>query len=467
MDKTMHLPRIMLAATKSGSGKTFLTCGLLRLLQTQGKKVQAFKCGPDYIDPMFHERVLQLPSRNLDTYFTGRDRTQLIFQAAAKKSDISVIEGVMGYFDGIGLQDDTASSYELACVTQTPVILVVDAAGMGRSVIPLLKGFMTYGEEHLIRGVILNRISPQLYPRMKQAIEAELPVQVVGYVPKCPEAVWQSRHLGLLLPDEVRDLQAQIDALAGILRESIDLQCLLGLAESAPDPETPDAPEVEPLQGVSAMENRRPVRIAVARDAAFCFYYADNLELLEQNGAELVFFSPLADSNLPAADGMLLGGGYPELYGEVLEKNASMRRQIRQAADSGMPILAECGGFMYLQEKMTDMSGMTWEMCGALHGESTPTKHLVRFGYLELEKTGLRGHEFHYFDSTDNGAADCAVKPGSGRRWNCMVREKGIFAGYPHFYYASDPGFVRDFIRQCADYADTSSEGKKCNRNGQ
>jgi len=460
MSRKIHTPRVMIAAPKSGSGKTFLTCGLLRMLQQDKLQVSSFKCGPDYIDPMFHRRVLGMPSKNLDTYFTNENLTRYLFAESAENSDISVMEGVMGYFDGMSLQEWTASSYDLAKTTQTPVILVVDAGGMSRSVIPLIRGFLEYGEQHLIQGVILNRVSPMLYPSLREKIEEELPVQVLGYLPKCPDYVWKSRHLGLFLPEEVSCLQEQIDGLAAIMRETVDLQKIRTMAENALDLEIeePDLPE----EVIRKKQTGEKIRIGVARDEAFCFYYEDNLRLLEKMGAEIIPFSPLKDSALPAVDGLLFGGGYPELYGKQLADNVCMRAAVKEAAGAGMPILGECGGFMYLQEQMTDLEGRKYPMAGALGGETYPAGKLVRFGYLELqENMGLqenmelqekkiKGHEFHYFESTECGSSCHAVKPQNGKTWNCMVREKGIFAGFPHLYYYSNPEFVRTYLEKCA-----------------
>lgn len=448
MSRILHAPRVMIAAPKSGSGKTFITCGLLRLLQQDNRRVTSFKCGPDYIDPMFHKRVLGTPSKNLDTYFAGEELVRYLFAESAAGSDISVMEGVMGYFDGMSLQEWTASSYDLACKTKTPVILVLDAGGMSRSVIPQIKGFLEYGEQQLIRGVILNRVSPSLYPSLSNMIEQELQIRVIGYLPKCPDYVWKSRHLGLFLPEEVSCLQEQIDGLAGIMRETVDLDKIMDLAEQAPDLEIrePELPE-------AVRRKERPeekIRIGVARDEAFCFYYEDNLRLLEKLGAELVFFSPLRDRSLPEVHGLLLGGGYPELYGKELSENREMLSAVRKAVQTGMPVLAECGGFMYLQEKMTDLDGNSWLLTGALEGETYPAGKLMRFGYLELQEQKIKGHEFHYFESTSCGSSSHAVKPQSGKTWECMKEAYQVTAGFPHLYYYSNPEFVRAYLEKCA-----------------
>ena len=470
----LPIPRFMIAAPASGSGKTLITCGLLRLLQRRNLRPAAFKCGPDYIDPMFHRQVLGIPSRNLDTFFSPADspvsgntvRETMVRAVADSKSGISVIEGVMGYFDGTGASGTEASSCNLARQTDTPVILAVSAKGMGRSIVPLLKGFAEYERENgRIRGVILNRVTSGSFAAMKKWIEEDTSLKVVGYVPQDDSLRWESRHLGLIQPSETAGLQEQIDHLADVLTETVDLDALLEIARSAPP--------MDSCENVKqyASDPSSP-RIAVARDEAFNFYYEDNLEMLQECGARLVFFSPVHDRELPGADGLLIGGGYPELYARDLSENEAMRESIRARAAEGMPILAECGGFMYLQQAMElpgkkDASKETFPMCGVLPGTCRKTDKLVRFGYIELEKNVteagtagylqsgrcIRGHEFHYFDSTDNGEACTAWKPGRQRSWNCMVVRENIMAGFPHLYYRSDPAFAGMFVERCRQFA--------------
>ena len=475
-------PRVMIAAPSSGSGKTLVTCGILRLLQRKDLHPAAFKCGPDYIDPMFHRQVLGVPSRNLDTFFTGGSKNAkqpqrclsiLNAKQPQRSFSISVIEGVMGYYDGTGASGMLASSFDLAQQTQTPVILVVNARGMSRSVVPLLKGFKEYEKTAInaldepretyapqIKGVIMNRISKGMYPRMKKWIEEDTGLKVLGFVPQEDGFAWESRHLGLLAPGEIEDLNRRIDHLADILEETIDLEALTALAQSAPL--IPAAPEAKTEHATLKPSNRESApRIAVARDEAFSFYYEDNLDLLRECGAELVFFSPLHDKILPEAEGLLLGGGYPELYAKALSENEEMKAQISARAADGMPVLAECGGFMYLQEFLEAEDGNLYRMCGVLPGTCRKTPRAVRFGYVELTNKGtggegylqeghrIRGHEFHYYDSTDNGDACLAAKPDGQRSWDCMVVKGNIMAGFPHLYYPSDPAFAENFVRAC------------------
>lgn len=306
----MKAARILLAAGASGSGKTLITCGLLQALVNRGLKTASFKCGPDYIDPMFHSRVIGAKSRNLDTFFTDSETTKYLFCENAVDCDISVMEGVMGFYDGVAGTTTKASAYDLASVTDTPVILIVNSRGMSVSLAAYVKGFMEYRKDSHIQGVIFNQMSPMLYPRMKELLEKELNIKVLGYVPKMDDCVIESRHLGLVLPDEIPELKENLHRLAEVLEKTLDIDAILQLAESARE--------------LSAKEPRidfclkHPLRIGVADDEAFCFFYEDNFRLLRKMGAELVHFSPIRDKKLPAGlDGLLLYGGYPEL----MEKN--------------------------------------------------------------------------------------------------------------------------------------------------
>ena len=451
----MKLPRVLFGAASSGSGKTLLTCGILRALMDRGYTVSSFKCGPDYIDPMFHTRVIGARSRNLDTFFTGEKLTRYLLAENSRDADIAVMEGVMGYYDGVGGTTPGASSYELARVTGTPVVLIVNGKGMSLSLAALVKGFTSFRPDSGIRGVIFNQVSPKIYEELKAVVEAECGVQVLGYVPNLKDYAIESRHLGLVTPDEVGGLQEKLSGLAKILEKSLDFEALISLAEQAPElsASEPKLPRLE-----------EPVRIGVARDAAFCFYYEDNLELLRKMGAELVEFSTLKDAALPEKlDGLILGGGYPELFASRLEQNTAMREQIGRALEGGMPCAAECGGFLYLQNEMEDMRRFPHEMVGFLPGKGYHTGHLSRFGYVELTSrretvfgpagTKLKGHEFHYFDSTDCGDAFTAEKPVRHAVWECVQGGENLAAGFPHFYYYSNPEAAYHFLKRGSEYA--------------
>ena len=460
----MKINRFMIAAPKSGSGKTMITCALLQLLKDSGKNVSSYKCGPDYIDPMFHQKVLGVPSKNLDTFFTDEKTTVQLFLDKRADGDFAVLEGVMGLYDGLGGIYEQGSSYHLAKVTQTPIILVVDAKGMGKSVLALIAGFLQYDTQHLIKGVLLNRMSKGYYDIIKPLIEKELSVKVVGYFPEQKDIRLESRHLGLVMPDELADIKEQLDELAGRLKKTIDLDMLLDIAVEAE--EITKTTNTEQMQ-IQNQNNK--VNIAVAMDEAFCFYYEDNLRLLEKCGAKLQYFSPLHDTKLPDnCDALLLGGGYPELYAKELSENLSMRNSIKTAFKTGLPTVAECGGFMYLHtyihnicEEDADAQNYVFGMTRALDSECHFKGKLVRFGYIELaEKHNnflpsnekIKAHEFHYYDSTDNGADCIATKPATGRSYDCVISHDNYWLGFPHLYYPSNPHFAESLVRKAYEY---------------
>lgn len=445
----MHIPRLMLCGVQSGSGKTTVTCGLLQALVNRGLRTAAFKCGPDYIDPMFHATVIGAKTGNLDAFFTPPETLRFLLAREAAGMDISVLEGVMGYYDGIAATS-RASSYEVAVRTGTSAVLVVPAKGMGVSVAALVGGYCGFQPDSNIRGVILNRVAPGLYEELKEQIESRCSVRVYGYVPELKDLTVESRHLGLSLPGEVDRLREKLNRLAARLEETVDVDGLLRLAEEAADL-TGQGPE---------LRKGEPVRLGIARDAAFCFYYRENLELLEELGAELVPFSPLEDRRLPEGiSGLLLGGGYPELHCEELLRNDTLRDEIRARIAAGLPTIAECGGFLYLQEILEDMEGRAHPMAGVIPGKGWYTGRLRRFGYVTLRAqadslygpagTELRGHEFHYFDTEDPGEDFRAVKPVRGTQWPCIHSRGNLLCGFPHVYLYSNPACGARFLDVC------------------
>lgn len=444
----MRYPRLVIAAPKSGSGKTMFTMGLLRALQKKNRKPCSFKCGPDFIDPMYHSSVLEIPSKNLDTFFTDEETTRRLFAYAAKNGDISIIEGVMGYFDGASMATTQASTYDVARTLQADTVLIVDAKGMGRSVLALLKGFLEFHQPNQIKGVVFNRISAMTYEKIKPMVEEELHVRVYGFLPQMDAAAVESRHLGLQMPGELADFRKRLELLSDQILESVDVDGLLALAQAAP--ELP-YPEYDFAKLLGLPQTDRPTTIAVARDEAFCFLYEDNLNVLRALGAELIFFSPLHDEKLPVqADVLLLPGGYPENYAKQLSENVSMRESILHFAQAGGKVMAECGGFLYLMKTLKLSDDSTYPMVGLIDAEGFWTGRLGRFGYIELEGDDaeplIRGHEFHYFDTTDNGSACIAKKPYQDRSWECMHRSQNLLAGFPHLYYPSNPDMIRKFL---------------------
>lgn len=456
----MQIPRILLTAGASGSGKTLLTCGILKALTNRGLKPASFKCGPDYIDPMFHSRVIGTKSRNLDTFFTGESVTRHLLTENSKDCDIAVMEGVMGYYDGVGGTTTRASAYDLASVTKTPVLLIVNSKGMSVSLAAYIKGFLEYRRDSHIEGVIFNQMSPMLYPRMKKLVEEETGVRVFGYVPRVDDCIIESRHLGLILPDEIPQLRHKLDRLAEILEKSLDMEAILELARSAESLEQENICTQNPA---FSFQLPSPVRLAVARDEAFCFIYEDNLRLLEKMGAEIIQFSPLHDKHLPEnIQGVLLFGGYPELNGEVLESNFVLKEELSNALKKGLPCIAECGGFMYLHEFMEDMDGALRKGLGIIPGKVFRTPRLQRFGYITLQQKEavweekelgeISAHEFHYFDSESCGESFFAKKPESSRGWACIHGTESLCAGFPHIHYYGSPAFARAFLKKCAAY---------------
>ncbi len=460
----------LITAPASGSGKTMVVCGLLRLFQRRGKRPWAFKCGPDYIDGLFHQQVLQAEGGNLDGFFETPEHMRGKYRRAAREQ-LVIVEGAMGYFDGLGGIESRASAWETAEWLGLPSILVVDGRGASGSLAALVHGFLSYraekGGTNRIAAVILNRMSPMLYPRIKELLERETGVAVAGFVP--PLDFWkvESRHLGLVLPGELPGLREQVERLADCMEQTIDWRLLLRLAERAACPEDTERREADALSPRPGL----PFRLGIARDEAFCFYYRDNLELLEELGAELVEFSPLRDQRLPERlAGLLLGGGYPENHGAALSANQELRREISQAARGGMPVLAECGGYLYLLEELEGADGDVYPMAGVLKGRGVRRGRTGRFGYLTLRpeedtlclKRGeeIRGHEFHYWDSTgyEDPCRMTACKPVGMRSWPCMRTSGRVTAGFPHLYYPSCPAFARRFADACRDYAE---EGRK------
>ncbi|MEG0566732.1 MAG: cobyrinate a,c-diamide synthase, partial [Hungatella sp.] len=331
-----------------------ITCGFLEVLKRKGIHPVSFKCGPDYIDPMFHKYVLGIPGGNLDRFFLEEEpvRKELLEMTESSEGDLAVIEGVMGYYDGVGGISTKASSYDIARITRTPTILVLDCKGASVSLSAMIRGFLEYKKDSEIRGVILNRMSPVLYERIAPIIEADIGIPIFGYLPESSAFKLESRHLGLFLPSEIEKLREIISNLADQMEQSVDLTGLIKLAEEAEPVEAGDDLKQQTRRAEQTGIEKK-VRIGVARDEAFCFYYQENLKLMEQMGAELVFFSPIHDEKLPEQlNGLLLGGGYPENYAAELAQNDSMLCSMRNACEAKMPLLAECGGFLYLHRSL-------------------------------------------------------------------------------------------------------------------
>lgn len=431
--------QFLLAAPRSGSGKTTMTCALLMALKRRGCAPCAFKSGPDYIDPMFHRAVLGVESRSLDLFFSAPETVRTLYAKGAAGHGAAVCEGAMGFYDGLGGVSDRASAWHLADTLGLPVLLVVEPKGQSLTLAAELKGLVNFRTPSHIAGILLNNCTARMHALLAPMLEKETGLPVLGFLPKLPEAVIGSRHLGLYTAAEVENLQQKLALLADAAEEHIDWPRLLALCEKEP-PALPVQPETPPAR----------VRIAVAQDEAFCFTYAETLEAFRDAGAEVVFFSPLRDTALPEnIGGLYLPGGYPELHARELSENTSLLREIKRKIESGLPTAAECGGFLYLGQSLTDAEGQSWPMAGVLPGEAKDSGRLVRFGYAALSADSdsmlFRAgesfpiHEFHHWDSTANGTALAAKKPVGGAAWRCGFVDEHFYAGFPHLYWAGTP----------------------------
>ena len=431
--------QFLLAAPRSGSGKTTMTCALLMALKRRGCAPCAFKSGPDYIDPMFHRAVLGVESRNLDLFFSAPETVRTLYAKGAAGHGAAVCEGAMGFYDGLGGVSDRASAWHLADTLDLPVLLVVEPKGQSLTLAAELSGLKSFRTPSHIAGILLNNCTARMHALLAPMLEKETGLPVLGFLPKLPEAVIGSRHLGLYTAAEVENLQQKLALLADAAEEHIDWPRLLALCEKEP-PALPARAETPPAR----------VRIAVAQDEAFCFTYAETLEAFRDAGAEVVFFSPLRDTALPEnIGGLYLPGGYPELHARELSENTSLLREIKRKIEFGLPTAAECGGFLYLGQSLTDAEGQSWPMVGVLPGEAKDAGRLVRFGYAALSADSdsmlFRAgesfpiHEFHHWDSTANGAALAAKKPVGGAEWRCGFIDEHFYAGFPHLYWAGTP----------------------------
>lgn len=455
MKKSKTAPRVLIGGTGSDCGKTTVVCGLLRALKNEYENVSAFKCGPDYIDPMFHSKILGAKSRNLDLYLCGEEAVKYLLAKSGPEDGISVIEGVMGIYDGFGFDNDEYSANHIARVTGTPEILIVNVRGKSASLLAEISGYLSYYKNN-IRGVILNRCSKGMYPVYKKSIEDNLNIKVYGYMPQVEGASIESRHLGLVTADEITNIKEKIEMLGQAAAEGLDVEGIIELAKEA------EVIKYQDMAG-SDITDGKPVKIGIAMDKAFCFYYQDNLDYLKELGAELVYFSPMEDREIPEGlSGLVFGGGYPEVYGKILEDNESMRQSVLKACQYGMPVYGECGGFMYLGNSIETEDG-TYRMVGALKGNCQMTKGLVRFGYKNLtanvdniiakEGQSIRCHEFHYSDSDVVGNTFTAVNR-RGKDFLAVDREENTLAGYPHLHFFGNLDFAENLVRSCMEFRD-------------
>lgn len=448
---------IVIAGTNSGVGKTTVSIGIMGALAKRGLKVQPFKCGPDYIDPSYHTLVTGEYSRNLDTWMLGKESVLELYRRAVDGKDIAVIEGVMGLYDGRYATADDGSTAELAKITGAPVILMIDSRKGARSVAAMAAGYKDFDPELNMAGVILNGIGSDYHLKLcKEAIEYYVGIPVAGYLPRRDDLVLPERHLGLIPAAEDPVQQEFFDRLISQIEETIDISRLIELADKAKTPQFKQ--RLFPAKKIVS-----EVRIGVARDKAFSFYYKDNLDLLEAWGAETVEFSPTEDTSLPEnISGLYFGGGFPELYAEQLAANAGLHAEIKEAYEAGMPILAECGGYLYLGEKLSNFENEEFGMVGIIPVTAQIKSPRLNLGYRTvtaladnpLLKKGdtVRGHEFHW--STLTGAdilsSAWSIKEKNGLKEGFI--NKNLLAAYIHIHFGSDPKLAPNFIESCRKF---------------
>lgn len=436
--------RVLISGTHSGCGKTTVTCGLLSALKDRGVSPVSFKCGPDYIDPMFHRRTLGVPSHNLDLFFSSPE--QLAGRLATCGGDIVLLEGAMGYYDGVG-SHGRYSAYDMAVETSTPVVLVIDVKGMYASAGAVMQGFARYKPQSGISGVIFNNCSPMLYDGLCQIARA-VGIEPLGFLPRESGLSIGSRNLGLVAAGEIKGIEQKLALMGKLAEQYIDIDGICKLAASAP------LLKASPV----AVQPLGSVRIGVAKDAAFCFLYEENLELLTALGCDIAYFSPLSDAVLPPdIGGLYLCGGYPELHAQQLSANNSMLKSIAAAIRNGMPTIAECGGFLYLHNRLDDIP-----MAGIIHANAYRTDSLKRFGYVTLRANTdnllctkgeeINAHEFHYYDSDSCGSGFVAGKPFSGRSWSSVHATDTLYAGFPHLYLDANPAFAQSYVKKALEY---------------
>jgi cobyrinic acid a,c-diamide synthase len=448
--------RLVIAGTGSGVGKTTLTIGLMAALRKKGYTVQGFKCGPDYIDPMYHTAVTGRVSRNVDSWMLSHEMVKEIVKHNSEGADISIIEGVMGFYDGKNPANNEGTTAEISVITKSPVILVVNCASMARSAAAIVKGFQDFWKEATIVAVIANRVGSEGHFKLiKLAIEQECGIPVVGYLKRDHEISIPERHLGLIPSVERGELNSFFEQLGNSVLGTVDVERIYELA---------DAPALEISESVLTTNvNQSTVRIAVARDAAFNFYYEENLDLLKASGAEIVEFSPLIGDVLPDdVDGLYLGGGFPEEFADILSMKLEVKQSIKSAIEKGLPTLAECGGFMFLTDSIETTKNETYEMVGVIPGTVRMQTKLAALGYREV--TGAKGnflfsgnikakgHEFHYstfHPKTIKNNKHAYVTKGMRGTKQEGYMQGNLVAGYTHFHFGSCPKMVENWIQQC------------------
>jgi len=454
-------PGFLIAGTHSGCGKTTVTLGLLSALVNRGVQVQPFKVGPDFIDPGHHTRITGRVSQNLDGWMLDRETNQEIFARCVKGAGAVVVEGVMGLFDGFSGRDEAGSAAQMAKWLGLPVLLVIDARSMARSAAAVVKGFAEFDPGLELAGIVFNRVGSDRHRQiLTEAVEGMSGPPIVGFLPRDESLNIPSRHLGLVT-DEDYSTGSMAARLAAWTESGLDLDRILNLAKGHPWPLEPDVKMDRP-----ARQGLEVVRIGVARDRAFCFYYQENLRILEEAGAELVFFSPLTEKKLPDnIQGLYLGGGYPELHARNLSENRKMIRDIKRFVHQGSPVYAECGGFMVLMKSIQDLEGRVFPMVDIFPFRSRMQQRLRALGYREITTmedsllgpagTHVRGHEFHY-SSIASTEGEVPTLYGLSDRSGALERTEGyrcnnVLGSYIHLHFGSNPWAAAHFVRFCRE----------------
>ena len=449
----MRVARILIAGERSGVGKSTVVTGIIRALVEEGMKVQPFKVGPDYIDPGHHAVAAGIPSRNLDTWLMGERGVLESFLLGSRGRDIAVIEGAMGLYDGFAGAYEGSSAH-IAKLTSTPVVLLVNASKIAGTIAALVSGYKSFDPGLSFAGVVLNGAGSESHARMLgEAIESKTGLSLLGWLPKNSEIEIPERHLGLIPAAERQEEEVYLK-LAEFVREHVDIEAILCAARDAPPlPEPPAGEEKEPA-----------VRVGVALDKAFSFYYWENFEIMRREGAEVVFFSPIADDTLPEVDGLYIGGGFPEVYAREIAQNRKLMKEIKKKSEEGIPVYAECGGMMYLTKELIDLDGNTHRMAGIFDAvvEMTPRLQAVRYtlarGALDTpffrEGEVFKGHEFHYSRVADF-ADDISFAYSPQRGVGIAEHRDGFIsdatlASYMHLHFAGSRDFLRSFLAACA-----------------
>lgn len=446
-----NFPRLIIAATQSGCGKTTITVGLLNALKNRGLNVQPYKVGPDYIDTGWHESAVGKTSHNLDSRLIGSDRLKEIFVDSSRGADISIVEGVMGLYDGG--RGGISSTAEISKLLNAPVVLIIDAKSMGTSAAAVALGFREFDRTVNLAGVILNRLGSDSHKKMIVDALDTLGIKCFGALKRNDEFHLPERHLGLVPTSENRASDV-LKKICAAVEDQVDIDALIELAKSSPPIEN------FPLHITNCTSR---TKIGVARDEAFNFYYDAALRELERFGAEIVYFSPLEDTTLPQVNGLIIGGGFPEMFAARLERNKKIRAEIFHAAENGLPIFAECGGFMYLMRNLIDFNGKSFDMCGVLDGTATMTDKLQMVGYVDAEilrdcligKAGdkIHAHEFHFSTADTSGEKIFrCTKLRTGKEYFAGAVQKNIVASYLHVHFAGCPHVAEKFIAACHEY---------------